>query len=230
LASVVRGIEAELRKHGARTQAQPTGLLFVEGRLPGSALATFVLESERVARAVVTQIAVPPFVTGIAVVVHPRAELAAPLLIADLMLTPTGRGRALLDAAGPAIGRPSFREEFGEPLAQVVDRADGVRASTVPAWLAPFSGGGGGTLRSDRGQADALADALARYVATYLSALDGASRADDRAAASPHATAARAVRDLVRANGSTARWLARSFGERVTERYQRLFWREDLFS
>jgi hypothetical protein len=203
------------------------GLLFVEGRLPGSALATFVLESDRIARAVVSQIAVPPFASGIALVVHPRVEIEAPLLLADLMLAPTGRGRALLDAAGPATRSPSFHAGFGEPLAQVVDGAQGLRRSTVPAWLAPFSGGGGGTLRGDAAHTTLLAESLVRYVTTYLSALDAARIATEPSAPQANASSARAVRDVVRGHGPAKRWLERAFGDRQAERYLRLFWRED---
>jgi hypothetical protein len=227
LADVVGKLEGELRRCGARTQAHPVGDLLVEGRLPGSLLATFVLESDRIARAVVTQMAVPPFMEGLAMVIHPRGDVEAPLLLADLTIAPTGRGRALLDAAGPAIASASFAETFGAPLGRVVDGAEGVRRSTVPAWLAPFSGGGGGTLRSERGNAGRLADALSHYVETYLAALERSPRSDDRTTVHAHSTAARTVRDLVRANGPAKRWLTRAFGERAAERYLRLFWRED---
>ena len=229
LAAVARELEAELRGHGARTQPRPVGELLVAGRLPNAALASFVLEGERIARAVVTQVRVPPFMSGLALVVHPRAEVDAPLLLADLTVAPTGRARALLDAAGPAIALPAFAAEFATPLARVIDGALAPRRSTVPAWLAPVSGGGGGTLRSDRGGGGALAEALVRYVATYLAALDRAPvRADAaRGGARGNEIAARTVRDLVRANGPAKRWLARAFGERPAERYLRLFWRED---
>jgi hypothetical protein len=227
LGAVARELETELRRRGGRTQAHPVADLLVLGKVPGAALASFVLESDRIARAVVTQLRVPPFMAGLAIVIHPRGELAAPLLLADLTIAPTGRGRALLDAAGPAIEGPSFADDFGTPLARVVDTAAGLRASTVPPWLAHVSGGGGGTLRSERGEAERLVDVLRRYVETYLAALDGVRRNDDRNALNSNLVAARTVRDLVRANGPAKRWLARAFGERSAERYLRLLWRED---
>ena len=143
LASVVRELEGELRERGGRTQAHPVGELLVAGKLPGAALATFVLESDRIARAVVSQLRVPPFMSGVAMVIHPVAEVEAPVLLADSIIAPTGRARALLDAAGPGILNPTFADDFGIPLAHVVDGCEGVRRSTVPAWLAPLSGGGG---------------------------------------------------------------------------------------
>jgi len=227
LASFARELEAELRRRGGRTQAHPVSNLLVAGKLPGAALGTFVLESDRIAKAVVTHLRVPPFMAGLAIVVHPRAHVAAPLLLADVTIAPTGRARALLDAAGPAIERPSFADDFGSPLARVVDGAEGVRRSTVPAWLAPVSGVGGGTLRSDRGEEERLATVLFRYVATYLAALEGVPHQEAPASVLANAAAARTVRDLVRANGPAKRWLARAFGERVAERYLRLLWRED---
>jgi len=229
LAGVVRALEAELRRRGGRTQTHPVGELFVPGKLPNAAMATFVLEGERIARAVVTQLRVPPFMAGLALVVHPRADVDAPVLLADLTIAPTGRARALLDAAGPAILAPSFADDFATPLARVIDGSLGPRRSTVPPWLAPVSGGGGGTLRSERGRGDELAQVLVRYVATYLAALERAPRrtgSEGEGARRSNEVAARAVRDLVRANGPAKRWLSRAFGEAPAERYLRLFWRE----
>jgi hypothetical protein len=227
LPHVVRVLEAELRRRGARTQARPVAELFAVGKLPGSALATFVLESDRIARAVVSHLRVPPFMAGLALIVHPRSELQAPLLLADLTIAPTGRARALLDAAGPAIAHPAFADDFAGPLARVIDGASGPKRSTVPAWLAHVSGGGGGTLRSERGGGAELADVFVRYVGTYLSALDRAPQQAEPGTIRANGIAARTVRDLVRANGPAKRWLVRAFGEFVAERYLRVFWRED---
>ena len=228
LAEVARALESALRRRGARTQTHPVGELFVAGKLPNTAMATFVLEGERIARAVVTQLRVPPFMAGIAVVIHPRPDVDAPLLVADMTIAPTGRSRALLDAAGPAITSPTFAAEFATPLARVIDGSLGPRRSTVPPWLAPVSGAGGGTLRADPGRGEELAQVLVRYVETYLASLDRAPRREDRGATRANEMAARTVRDLVRANGPAKRWLARAFGERPAERYMRLFWREEV--
>jgi hypothetical protein len=227
LANVVRQLETELRRRGARTQAHPVGELFVSGKLPGAAMASFVLEGERISRAVVTQIRVPPFMAGLALVVHPHPNVDAPLLLVDMTITPTGRARALLDAAGPAITAPGFGAGFGIPLARVIDGSLGPARSTVPPWLAPLSGGGGGTLRSKRGRGDELASVLVRYVETYLVALERAPRREDDGSVRANELAAHTVRDLVRANGPAKRWLSRAFGEETAERYLCLFWRED---
>src|SRR5438105_10892253 len=88
LARIAVELDASLRRHGARTQTQPPDLLLARGKLPSAAMATFVLEGERIARAVVSHIRVAPFFAGIALVVHPRADLEAPLLVADLTIAP----------------------------------------------------------------------------------------------------------------------------------------------
>jgi hypothetical protein len=225
-------LDGSLRKHGARTLTLSTlgpsrAPLLAHGRMPSTAMASFVLASERIARAVVTHVRVPPFFAALAVVIHPRPEWEAPLLVADMTITPMGRARALVDACGPAIGARGFAERFGAPLAQVVDSATGVRRTTVPAWLAPVSGAGGGTLRAGRGSAEGLARIVLRYVDRYLVALDGAPRVTEAAAVRANGEAARAVRDRVRANGPAKGHLARAFGEDIAERSLRLLWQDE---
>jgi hypothetical protein len=227
LARIAVELDGAFRRHGARTQPQPPDLLLTRGKLPSAAMATFVLEGERIARAVVTHIRVAPFFAGIALVVHPRAELEAPLLVADMTIAPTGRARALLDACGPSIAARGFAERFAAPLAQVVDGATGVRRSTVPAWLAPVSGAGGGQLRAGRTGGEGLARVLLRYVDRYLMALDSAPRISEASARRANELAVHAVRDVVRAHGPARKHLARSFGERTADRALRLLWRED---
>jgi hypothetical protein len=227
LARIAVELDSALRRHGARTQAQPADLLLARGKLPSAAMASFVLESERVARAVVTHIRVAPFFAGIALVIHPRAELEAPLLVADMTIAPMGRARALLDACGPSISARGFAERFAAPLAQVVDGASGVRRSTVPPWLAPVSGAGGGQLRARRGAAEGLARVLLRYVDRYLMGLASAPRIPEASARKANEAAVRAVRDLVRAHGPARKHLVRTFGERTADRTLRLLWRED---
>jgi len=226
LARIALELDTTLRKHGARTQAHPAGVLLAHGRL-GATLACFVLEGERIRRAVVTHVRAAPFFAGLSVLIHPRANLEAPLLVADLTIAPTGRARALVDACGPAIATHGFAERFGAPLAQVVDSAASVRRTTVPAWLAPASGAGGGRLRASRGGAEGLARVVVRYVDRYLSSLDGASHAEGPAAEQANLAAARGVRDLMRVHGPARKHLARTFGEPAAERMMRLLWVDD---
>jgi hypothetical protein len=228
LARIAVELDGCIRRHGARTQTHPPGQLLARGKLPSAAMATFVLEGERIARAAVTHIRVAPFFAGLALVIHPRVELEAPLLVADLTIAPTGRARALVDACGPSISARGFAERFAAPLAQVVDSAAGVRRTTVPAWLAPVSGAGGGSLRAGRNGAEGLARILLRYVDRYLTALDAAPRIAEASAHRANELAARAVRDLVRAHGPARKHLARTFGDRIADQTLRLLWREDV--
>lgn len=225
-AQLTSDLDRTFRRHGARTQPTPADLLVhhARGLLPLASIATFVLESDHIARAVVSQVRVAPFFAGIAITVHPRASLDAPLLVADLMVPPPGSARGFLDACGPAIGRHGFAARFREPLAAIVDGAHGLKKTTVPAWIAPLSGGNGARLRARRGAGSALAEVIVRYVDCYLTALATAERAEDPAA---NLASARTVRDVMRAHGPAQKHLARAFGESFTARYLRLAWNDD---
>jgi len=224
------GLAAELdsviRTHaaGARTQPAPTDVALRHGAI--CAIASFAIESERIARAVVSHVRVWPFFQGIAMVVHPRPELDAPLLVADLMDPPgfATTPRAFIDVCGPAIARPPFATRFREPLAAILDGAHVPRRAPVPAWIAPVSGGAGGRLGARRGSADVLATTLARYLARYLEAVAQAAPAADPAA---NRAAALEVARVVRASGPASRYLARAFGREYATRYLDLLWRAD---
>jgi hypothetical protein len=218
-------LDRTFRRHGARTQACSADLAFHTDKGGLAAMATFALESDRIARAVVSHVRFAPFIEGLAVTVHPRAEIDAPLLVADVMVLPPGSSRAFLDACGPSIARPGFTARFREPLAAIVDGAEGVAKTTVPAWIAPLSGGNGARLRARRGQGELLARLLVRYLDRYLGALASAEPAADPIA---NVADAHRVRDAFRAHGPAKKHLARSFGEPFTSRYVSLLWREDV--
>lgn len=214
-------LEATFRRHGARTQPAPLDVVWSSSALGRAAIASFVLESERIERAVVTHVRVAPFFAGVAVAVHPRADLDAPMLVADIMVPPPGVTRAYLDACGPAIASPSFSRRFREPLAEVVDGADVGRRRPVPSWMAPLSGGCGARLRARPGDGDAVARVLVGYVARYLRGLEEADPAGDPRA---NAAAARIARDVIRSRGVAGKRLARTFGTRFAGRYLDLLW------
>jgi len=223
LASTCAQLEAALRRRGARAQPTAVDLLLRHGRTPGAAIATFVLESERLARAVVSHVHVPPFYAGVALAVHPRPELDAPLLVADLGIPPPGVTRIFVDACGPAVDAPGFEARFRSVLAPILDSARDLDHEPVPAWLAPRSGGCGGRLRARRGEGGAALGVLSRYLDRYLEALDHAPVARDAAA---NRDAARAVAATVRANGPAGRYLTRTFGASFAGRYADLLWNE----
>ncbi len=214
-------LEATLRRHGARTQAAPLDVVWHSSASGRAAIASFVLESERIERAVVTHVRVAPFFAGVALAVHPRADLDAPMLVADLMVPPPGVTRAYVDACGPAIAAPSFSRRFREPLADVVDGAGLGQRRPVPAWMAPLSGGCGARLRARPGGGDAVARVLVSYVSRYLRGLEEAEPAADPRA---NAAAARIARDVIRSRGTAGKRLARSFGTRFAGRYLDLLW------
>lgn len=214
-----------LRQRGARSQHAPMDVVLVHGGWPMSAkMATCVLESERVARAVVTHVRAAPFFESVSLAVHPRAALEAPLLLADLRVTPVGRSHLFLDACGPGVGHPSFMARFHDPLVRVLDEIPSrLRKQAVPDWIAPSSGGAGARLGAKPGDGRELSRVLLRYAGAYLDALDAAPPS-----AEPDANEerARAVASAVKRYGAARRWLERSFGEVRTAQYQRLLWNE----
>lgn len=218
-------LDATFRRHGARSQACPPDLLFRSARGGLATIATFALESDLIARAVVSHVRVAPFIAGLAITVHPRTEIDAPLLVADVMALPPGTSRAFVDACGPGIARAGFTTRFREPLAAIADGASGVKRTTVPAWIAPLSGGCGATLRAKRGRGALLGALLLRYVDAYLTALASAQRSAD---AEANAVVAARVRDAFRANGPASKHLAKSFGDAFTASYMRFLWRQDV--
>jgi hypothetical protein len=214
LAALATSLVTILSARGARRQEHPLELTFRPGGL--KAIASTVLESDRIGRALVTQIRMAPFFAGIAMVIHPRAEIDAPLLVADLMIPPRGSARAYVDTCGPAIDRPTFRA----PLLSVVESTRGMRRSTVPDWIAPFSGSGA-RLRASPGQGAALSEVVQRYVAAYLDALAAADRASRPA---KNRDDAARVAQAVRTHGPASKHLARAFGADYAQRYLDLLW------
>lgn len=219
-------LDATFRRHGAKSQACPQDLLFQSARGGLASIASFVLESDAIARAVVSHVRVAPFVAGIAVTVHPRHDVDAPMLVADVMALPPGSSRAFIDACGPGIARAGFTTRFRGPLSATLEGTSGrgVKRADVPEWIAPLSGGCGASFRARRGRGAALSSLLVRYVDAYLAALATASTSGEGEA---NAIVAKRVRDAVRANGPARKHLARSFGDGFTSSYMRLLWRED---
>ncbi|MEI7894550.1 MAG: hypothetical protein WCI05_15755 [Myxococcales bacterium] len=215
-------LEASLRRHGGRTEPQPFDLMYrqVAGTL--GAIASFAMQSDRIARAVVSHVRVAPWMVGIAFVVHPRPELDAPLLVGDLMVPPFGATRAYVDVCGAA--RSSMVSRFATPLEAVLAAAPiQVERLAVPDWIASSSLGAGARLKAGRGRGTAVAKLLAKYFEVYLEALDGAVSSLDGA---ENLASAKTMADAVRTHGPALRHLRRVFGEPFASRYGRLLWRD----
>ncbi|MFO0678193.1 MAG: hypothetical protein U0169_16780 [Polyangiaceae bacterium] len=222
-ARTVAELDRAFRAHGARSRPLPAGAgmdLLLAHRAPSSAMATFVLESDRIERAVVSHVRIAPFVTGVSVLVHPNPAFEAPMLLADFMVLPTGASRLFADAAGPGLSDAAFGTRFREPLVHALGAREVI---PVPAWLLPLSGGAGGRLRAPRGEAESLAHVLVSYVEAYLGGLDACDATDD---AEGNRRIARSVRDVVRAKGRASKYLGRAFGNVWADRYARVAWPE----
>ena len=225
LAATFAELDGVLIRHGARSQAAPSQLLFVQRQFPDAAMATKVYESERIGRATVSHVRASPFFTSIVLAIHPKPELEAPVLMSDLKILPTGSTRALLDVCGPAITKKSFTTHFRTPLTHTLDAAvaSACRKQPVPTWIEPLSGGCGAQLRARPGRGSVVAHALVRYVERYLEGLDKADEAKDPAV---NLASMRSLRDVVRANGNSGTYLARAFGPAFAARYLELLWNE----
>ena len=223
LADATRQLDGVLHAAGATTVAVPHGLGYVERGLGRLAMASTMLDADRVARAVLTQIRVAPFFGAIVLVVHPRPEIDAPVLVVDLNVVPLGGARASLNVCGPAIAKPEFRSGFFAPLERALGATPALRRSLVPSWMAPLSGGCGAIVRARGNTASQLFGVTLRYVETYLACLLAAPRSQDVLA---NAASARSVGDVVRAHRGAGAHLAKAFGDVTWAHYQRLVWNE----
>ena len=219
-ATTFADVDGLLYARGLRAAPIPPDLAVAHGRL-GVSMASKAFESDRVARAVVTHVTAAPFFAGLSIVAHPKAELDAPLLLADVRVIPSGVTRAFFDACGP-IGE-EFDVLFRKPLSQTLDAAvaSAVRRKRVPEWLDRVSSGAGAQLAASPGRGNVIAYALVRYVERWL---DGLERAPAAADPSKNAAASRSVCDTVRANGRAGKMIARAFGADFAARFAGFVW------
>ncbi|HSQ66184.1 MAG TPA: hypothetical protein VLM85_23340 [Polyangiaceae bacterium] len=195
--------------------AHAHGLFLVE-------MATKAFAGERIARAVVSHVRAGPVFSSLVVTIHPKPELDAPILLADVRVLPSATTRAYLDACGPGANG-EFDVLFRKPLSQTLDAAvaSAVRRQRVPEWMNAISSGAGAQVAASPGRGSVLAYALLRYVERYLDGVDRATAAVD---ASANVVAARKVADVVRTHGRGGKMIARAFGAGFAERYDQLLW------
>lgn len=213
-------LDGLLYTRGLHAAKIDSSLAVARGRL-GVAMAVKAFESERIARAVVTHVSAAPFFASLSIVAHPRAELDAPVLVADVRVVPSGVTRAFLDACGPMGGE--FDSLFRKPLSQTLDAAvaSAVRRKRVPEWLDCVSSGAGAQLAAAPGRGHVIAYALVRYVERWLDGVERAKPSDD---ATTTARAARSACDTFRANGRATKMVSRAFGADFASRWSALVW------
>jgi hypothetical protein len=218
-ASTFAELDGLLYTRGLRAAKIDSSLAVARGRL-GVAIAVKAFEGERVARAVVTHVSATPFFAGLSIVAHPRRELAAPVLVADVRVIPSGVTRAFLDACGDTGS--DFDALFRKPLSQTLDAAvaSAVRRQRVPEWLDRVSQGAGAQLAAAPGRGHVISYALVRYVERWLDGVERAKTDDDGSAA----RAATRACDTIRANGRATKMVARAFGGDFATRWASLVW------
>ena len=204
---------------GLRAAPIPPELAIARGRL-GVMMATKAFEGDRVLRGVVTHVSAAPFFEGLSIVVHPKPEIDAPLLLADLRVLPNGVTRAFFDACGSTAGE--FDALFRKPLSQTLDAAvaSAVRRKRVPEWLDSVSSGAGAQVGASPGRGHVVQHALVRYVERWLDGVERASTGEPKA----NALAARKAADVFRANGRAGKIITRLFGADFAARYAGLVW------
>ncbi len=213
-------IDGLFYERGLRSAPLAQDLAIARGRL-GITMATKSFEGERVARAIISHTSAAPLYEGLTVIAHPRPELDAPLLIAEVSVTPAGVTRAFLDACGSTAGE--FDALFRKPLSQTLDAAvaSAVRRKRVPEWVDRISSGAGARLAANPGRGHVIAYALLRYCERWFEGLEAAGAASDPSA---NAAATRAACDTFRTHGRGARRMSRAFGEELAARWAGLVW------
>lgn len=223
LQGITRDLVCLFRQHGGVTQPHPVQSL-LHLRSFGRALAISVLEAPRLGRIVIGQLRVPHLLAGVVVVAHPSPEIEAPILVADIMVSASGRTRAYLDTVGPATrddeATAGFRARLGGAL-----NTTGLSRLGTPAWAAPLSGGTGARLRANIGRGGIVGEAVIRYCGGYLCALDEAEPAHHVA---QNIARARAARETFRQFGQAESLMARRFSPEVAAQFFSLLWNEAL--
>ena len=204
---------------GLKAAPIPPELAIARGRL-GVMMATKAFEGERIARGVVTHVSAAPLFESISIVVHPKPEIDAPLLLADVRVLPNGVTRAFFDACGSTAGE--FDALFRKPLSQTLDAAvaSAVRRKRVPEWLDSVSSGAGAQVGAAPGRGHVVQHALVRYVERWLDGVERAGPGD----ANANAAASRKAADVFRANGRAGKIITGLFGADFAARYAGLVW------
>jgi len=96
-------IDTLLYERGLRAAPMSSELAVARGRF-GVTMAAKAFEGDRVLRLVVTHVSAAPLFAGLSIVGHPRPEVDAPLLLADVRVIPSGVTNAFFDACGPGSG------------------------------------------------------------------------------------------------------------------------------
>jgi len=213
-------IDTLLYERGLRAAPMSSELAVARGRF-GVTMAAKAFEGDRVLRLVVTHVSAAPLFAGLSIVGHPRPEVDAPLLLADVRVIPSGVTNAFFDACGPTSAE--YDSLFRKPLSQTLDAAvaSAVRRKRVPDWLDRVSSGAGAQLAASTGRGHVLAYALLRYTERWL---DGVSRAASASDPATNTARARAACDTVRTHGQGGKMMRRAFGADFAARYAAFVW------
>jgi len=173
-----------------------------------------------IARGRMGVVSASPLFESLSIVVHPKPEIDAPMLLADLRVLPNGVTRAFFDACGSTAGE--FDALFRKPLSQTLDAAvaSAVRRKRVPEWLDRVSSGAGAQLGAAPGRGHVVQHALVRYVERWLDGVERAGTGDPVV----NAKASQMAADVFRANGRAGKIIARLYGADFAARYAGLVW------
>lgn len=209
VAGMVAGVRARLEQRLALSPLPIDGdLLERHGPLGVGRIRTQAWAAAGLRKIVLSHVALPPLVEGLALVLLPDCELDFPAFAADLMALPT-RVSVNADVYGPKELTRDVLQPLGESFVRL-------GAGAGPAWATTIASGVGLHARVSPRSVDdafgALTAALARYFDAVQSAVDGP-------------LGAAAQRDFFQAfheHGPRKGPLGRLFGEAWAERYSRL--------
>jgi hypothetical protein len=182
VAGIVAGVRARLESRlSLREIPVDADLGDKRGPLGWGRIRTIAWEAPSYRKIVLSYVALPPMIEGLALVLLPSPRLATPLFGADLMALPT---RLSINAdlyAAPALG-----ERARETLAPLGESFARLGGTPGPSWTAPLASGAGlharVSLRAVDDATGALNAALARFLDSVAAASDGPGGAESQAA------------------------------------------------
>ena len=169
---------------------------------------TLAWECPEARKVVLSQVAMRPLIEGLALVIHPAANRAAPIFACDLMALPTrisvhadvygdpARTRGVFDALGESFGR--------------------LRSQSGPAWAQPIGSGRGLHARASLRLVDDVFAALTSALGVYLDVLTAAPVTESNEAAD------KSFFEAFHAHGPRRGPLGHVLGSAWSERYSRL--------
>lgn len=169
---------------------------------------TWAWECPEARKVVLSQVAMRPLIEGLALVIHPAPNRAAPIFACDLMALPTR-----LSVHADVYGDPTRTQGVFDSLGESFGR---LRSQQGPAWAQPIGSGRGLHARASLRLVDDVFATLTSALGVYLDVLCGASTSASNEAAD------KSFFEAFHAHGPRRGPIGHVLGSAWTERYSRL--------